>query len=254
MHILSYNYSRKKRDTTTDVLASISLILAKWLRLALLQTRYRRNCECLKSSISIPTERIIHQLPFKRKQFHFRHGYVCARHRITAGEVYRRVSDVVRTLYVWVWYVGYKHCWCLVHACFGQAVILVYNDAVPHVLHYYAVKGDAWYWAHASLPCLDPDSIVRIFNHRIPDSNVRYTCLWIVHTQASNAAYTVWYYKTDDTLQYNTTHELKLFCVYLYNTWCRGWVHRSHSQCPHPHIRDRWKCNHHLWNWKNKQR
>lgn len=110
-------------------------------RLAVLQACNGRYRQCLLRTVSVPTKRVIHQLPFKREQFNLGHGDVGARHTIATRKMYRGAAHVVCPPNVVVHNIRHEHGCRLIHAALAEAVILVDYYAVSDVFHVDRVEG-----------------------------------------------------------------------------------------------------------------
>ncbi|BAS93136.1 Os05g0279850, partial [Oryza sativa Japonica Group] len=141
----------------------------------------------LLEAVGAPAEWVVDELAAEGEQLDLGHGDVGAGDGVAAGEVDRGRADVVGSPDVGVGDVGDVHGGGLVHAPLVQAVVLVDDDAVPHVLHAHRVEVDPGHRPHPALPRLDPQPVVRVPDHRVPHRHVRHARLRVVHAQAPDA-------------------------------------------------------------------
>lgn len=103
--------------------------------------------------------------------------------------MYRGAPDVVRALDVPIGHVGEVHGRRLVPALLRQAVVLVDEDAVPHVFHLDVLEENAGDGPRPALPRLDPQPVVGVLYEGVSNSYVRDARSGVVHAQAPNAAF-----------------------------------------------------------------
>jgi hypothetical protein len=163
-------------------------VVEEGLRQPLLQAGDGRDGGCLLRPVRAPAEGVVDELAAEGQELDLGHGDVGAGHGVAAGEVDGRAAGIVGSPDVGVGDVGDVHGRGLVHAPLVQAVVLVHDDAVAHVLHGHRVEGDARHGAHPALPRLDPQAVVRVPDHRVPDRHVRHARLRVVHAEAADAA------------------------------------------------------------------
>lgn len=123
-----------------------------------------------------------------RKELDFGHRDVRASDAVAAGEVYWWAPNVVSALYVPVRYVGQVYGRRLVPTCLCQAVVLIDEHTIPNIFHLDVLEGNGGNGPRPALPCLDPQSIVRIPYKCVANRYVRDARAGIVHAQAPYAA------------------------------------------------------------------
>lgn len=112
-------------------------------REALQQAEDWGDSESKQPSISVPAERIQHQVSPRRKKLYVGQRYVGARHRVAAREMHRRASYVVGSLYAAVLHARYGHRRGSVGAVVlrgGETVELVDYYGVSNVVHVNVVE------------------------------------------------------------------------------------------------------------------
>ena len=183
------------------VISATGELILQRLRASFLQAVHRRQRERLHHSVRVPAVGVRKQRSCAsssssstagRQQLDAGHGDVRAGDGVAAREADGRAGGlrVVRAADVPVRDAGNAHCRGLVGAPASEAVVLVDDDAVLHVLHLHAGELHRRHRACAALPRLDPYAVVGVDDPRVPDRDVGHAGARVVHAQAADAAWT----------------------------------------------------------------
>lgn len=140
-------------------------------------------------SIRVPAEGIENQSPSRREKLHVTNCDVGARDRIAARQAHGRAPYIVGPLDIRVLYVGHLNGRGAIRAVLGEAVELVDDDRIPHVLHVDLPEGHARDSPGPALPRFDPYPVVGILDHRVAHRYVGGTRARVVLAQAPYAVY-----------------------------------------------------------------